>query len=108
MTTNEKLIKALSPTGIQVFPDIREDYPEMYYTFNITTIPTDFADDVPWHERVLVQVHLFLPTDIDSVELRRKTKQCMANGGFSWPSMTDATDDEKQHWVFECEDAEAV
>lgn len=108
MTTNEKIIAALAPTGLPVFPDIRQKYPEQYYTFNLTTIPDDFADDAPWHERVLVQVHLFLPQDFDSVQLRRDTKRYLEAGGFTWPGMTDATDEDGQHWVFECEDAEAV
>ena len=60
----------------------------------------------PEHIKNMIQVHLFLPVDFDSVGLRKETKRYLLNAGFTYPTIYDATDEEAQHWVFECEDSE--
>lgn len=108
MTVNEKLIAALEPVGLPVFPNMKQGDPEKYFVFNYTEMPTDFGDDEPEHIKNMIQVHLFLPVDFDGVQLRKETKRCLVRGGFTYPKVYDATDKESQHWVFECEDSEGA
>lgn len=108
MTVNEKLIAALSPLGLQLFPDMRQALPDECMVFTYSELPADSGDDYPEHERILLSVHLFCPIDRDSVEIRRKIKACIAGAGYTYPSVADLSEETGQHWVFEFEDAEAA
>ena len=79
-----------------------------YYVFNYTTIPIDFGDDTPQHDRYLVQVHLFAPLTENITARKRETKRALYRAGFTWPSTEDASDSGSRHIVFECEIAEGV
>ena len=79
-----------------------------YYTFNVTTLGADYADDAPQHERYLVQVHLFAPLTFNFVARRKATKAALFGAGFRWPECTDASDSDGRHIVFETEYAEGV
>lgn len=79
-----------------------------YITFNYTEIPDDFGDDDAGHYRALVQVHYFAPQELNTRETRREITRRIVAAGFTRPSITPASDANGQHYVFECEDAEAV
>lgn len=111
MSVQQKIVAALKPFGdpVQSGTYTPEDAAkEKYYTFNIGDIPTDHADDAPNHEINLVQVHFFCPKTFNSVSRAEATKQALFAAGFTWPSKTDATDEDGQHLVFECQDAQGV
>ena len=74
-----------------------------YYTFNYVTLGDDFADDAPGHERYLVQVHFVCPMTFNRLERIHATKRALFDAGFTWPEMTDASDENIQHAVLECE-----
>lgn len=61
MSINATLTAALRPVG-PVHADTYEGPEEVYLTFNYNSIPTDYGDDEPSHERFLVQAHLFAPS----------------------------------------------
>ena len=85
MTLNQRIIQALSPLG------------------NYDLLPTQHADNRPTWYKALIQVHLYLPLGNDGRELRRQVLEALVDAGMTWPEIIDATDDETQHKVFECE-----
>lgn len=109
MSLNSRIVKALS--GLVPSPPHADTYkgPDtLYLVFNITEIPADFGDDDAGHYRALVQVHLYAPHEKNTVKLRREIKAAIVAAGFARPSVTPASDERGQHYVFEFEDAEAV
>lgn len=103
MNLNQRLIKALSPLGLPAAPDVDVKHRNRTFTFNYELLPTQFADGRPLYWRALVQVHLFLPLEEDSVALRGMVPGILAGAGFTWPEVVDATDGQSQHYVFETE-----
>lgn len=100
----ESIIKtALSPLSIPVKPDGYIGEATEYTTYNYDTSGGGYGDDKPMHEVYSVQVHYFCPLSFNSVAKRTQLKQLLFAADFSWPDMTDATDEDGQHWVFECE-----
>lgn len=82
--------------------------PSRYYTFTCDSVGDDFGDNRPGHERWLVGVHLFAPLSENCVRRVQETKQVLFAAGFTWPRLVDATDEDGQHYVFECETVEGV
>lgn len=108
MTVDARIVSALSPFGDDVENAISHSTDRQYYAFNYTTIPTDFADDAPGHERYLVQVHFFAPLAANITARKLATKRALYTAGFTWPQETDATNENGRHIVLECEIAEGV
>lgn len=113
MSLNETIIAALSPLGHPVTPDKYMGTESVYLTFNYSRRGVLFADDMPWLDAYIVQVHLFAPYGWDSVAARQEIRQRLFAAGFTWPQETDAgaddtEDSDGQHIVFECEIEEGV
>lgn len=109
MSINSRITTALD--GLTNSPAAADTYKgndAEYLVFNYTTIPDDFGDDDAGHYRVLVQVHLYAPHEKNTVKLRREISRRLVSAGFTRPVITPASDERGQHYVFECEDAEAV
>ena len=79
-----------------------------YYTFACSSQGEDWADDEPGFELWQVNVHFFAPLDGNYTRRVRQTKLALHQAGFTWPRCYDASDQEGQHFVFECEIAEEV
>ena len=107
MSLNEILTAALNPVA-PVEADAYEGRRATYLAFNYDTIPANYGDDEPVCELALVQVHLYAPAGKDTRKLRRAVKSALALAGLTWPSCTNASDKEGQHYVFECEYIAAV
>ncbi len=107
MSVNETIVSVLRPIA-PVRADTYQGDEEVYITLGYTSIPADFGDDQPAHERFLVSVHLFAPTGRNTVAARRAIKKALWEAGATWPTMTNVSDKEGQHLVFECEMARAV
>ena len=84
------------------------DLPPRYYTFACSSQGGDWADDEPGCELWQVNVHFFAPLDGNYTRRVRQTKLALHQAGFTWPRCYDASDQEGQHFVFECEIAEEV
>lgn len=108
MSINSEIINALSSLSLPVCPDVYNGTADEYITFNYFSQGDDFADNAPQYERYLVQVHYICPAGTNSLAKRLLIKQYLLAAGFTWPSVTDASDVDGQHWVFECEYLEAV
>ena len=108
MTVDERLTAALAPFGYDIDNAVGFSKHDIYFTFNYNTLPLGFADDAPHYEGYLVQVHFFAPLDMNVSKLKQKIKRALLDAGFTWPSTTDASDEDGRHIVFECEIAEGV
>ena len=106
MSINEAILDAVRP----IVPEIASgSYPgnaDIYCTFNYTEHPSQFADDEPEAALFDVQVHLFLPANLNSLVLRRDIRDRLIFGGFTHPTIYNMSDNEGQHFVFECEYSE--
>ena len=45
----------------------------------------------------------FLPAKVNPLERKRQLRQALIAAGFTAPTITPASDDDGQHYVFECE-----
>lgn len=108
MSVDEKIVGALATFGYDVANNVSYSKNKTYFAFNYTVIPSDFADDAPQHERYLVQVHFFCPLNVNITSFKKSARKALCAAGFTWPSITDASDENGRHIVFECEIAEGV
>lgn len=108
MSIEQRIRTALASLGYKIYPGNYDGADEVYFVFNHNTFPDDFGSNAPQHERALIQVHLFCPHDFNSVRTRKSVKVALLGAGFTYPSMTDASDKDGQHWVFEADVAEGV
>ena len=113
VTVEERIVSALAPFGDPVEASLlyaaAQDLPPRYYTFSCSSFGDDFGDDEPGCERWLVNVHYFAPLYNEDISERvKRTKKALFRAGFTWPSSTDASDQDGKHVVFECEIAEEV
>lgn len=96
------------PVEKSVLDAAAKKHPARYYTFSCASFGADYGDDMPGHERWLVHVHFFAPLGENWNKRVRETKRALSAAGFTWPEFTDATDQDGQHFVFECETVGAV
>lgn len=108
MSIESRIRLALATFEHKVYPDTYNGKDEAYFVFNYNTIPDDFGNNQPNHERALIQVHLFCPHGFNSVQLRKDVKLALLHAGFTYPYTTNASDEDGQHWVFEFQVAEAT
>lgn len=112
VSVESRIVGALSPFGDPVEKSLlyaaANKRPRRYYTFTCQSFGDAYGDDEPGCERWLVQVHLFAPLAENCILRAAQTKKALFGAGFTWPSMVDATDQDGQHYVFECETAEGV
>lgn len=112
VSVESRIVGALSPFGDPVEKSLlyaaANKRPRRYYTFVCQSFGAAYGDDEPGCERWLVQVHLFAPLAENCILRAAQTKKALFGAGFTWPSMVDATDQDGQHYVFECEMAEGV
>lgn len=103
LSVNEVLKSAVQPIVAVCVPDMYTGTESEYCTFNYTELPDEFGDDQPWLIRYSVQLHWFLPAKVNPLERKRQLRQAMIAAGFTAPTVTPASDDDGQHYVFECE-----
>ena len=100
---------AVAFTGIPCHQITYDGPDETYFTFNMFSNPDDFGDDGPGAEVWDIQLHLYAPFTLDTMQLRQRIKAALHEAGFTWPSMVDASentrvsDGTEQHLVFEFE-----
>ncbi len=94
---------ALASLSLPTDPDIYTGKAIEYLTYNYTSTADDYGDDRPQHEKYAVQVHYICPSSFDSIARRNRIKQLLFAADFTWPEVIPATDENEQHWVFECE-----
>lgn len=112
VSVEARIVAALSPFGDLVEKSLlyaaANKRPRRYFTFVCQSVGDAYGDDEPGCERWLVQVHLFAPLGENCIRRAGATKRALFAAGFTWPRMVDATDQDGQHYVFECETAAGV
>ncbi len=114
MSIESQIITAMAGLSLPCAYDIYAGSASTYTTFNTNSIPSDFADDAPQHERWLIQLHLFAPFTTDTTTLRKQIKAAILAAGFTYPSQVDVggkdpdEDGTERHIVFEFEAVEGV
>lgn len=103
-STDEALKAALDPLFPgAAWPDRYPGEALIYVTWNHWTVPEVYANGLPAAARHPTQVHLFLPFGVDPEAYLLQVPLALHGEGFTWPGVTNASDAEGQHWVFECE-----
>lgn len=97
-------LSALYPGA--VFPIVYTGPLLRYVVWNYDVQPSVWAERAPHAARYLVQVHLYLPHKEDPRTQLLAIQRALFDARFTWPEITDASDAEGQHWVFECEYAD--
>ena len=103
MSINSTIRAAVTPIVPICVPDQYDGMATEYCTFNYSEIPDSFGDDSPHAIRYLVQLHYFFPTGANPYAKKKQLKNALLNAGFTYPSVTNASDGDGQHNVFECE-----
>ena len=100
----ERIEAALSSLfGNAVFPDVYVGSAREYVVYNYSIIPAVYAESAPHAARYLVQVHYYSPREKNPTAAILAIDRALFNAGFTWPSVTDASDAEGQHHVLQCE-----
>ena len=107
MSINQTLKSALTPIA-PAEADVYEGSEAVYITFEYSSLPDDFGDDEPSHERFLVSVHLYAPNGINTLDRRRAIKKALCDAGATWPEYENASDKNGQHHIFDCEIVTAI
>ena len=111
MTMNDTIRTALSFYGLLKYPCYANTYTgkdDTYFVFNYNVVPDDYGDDEPNHVRYLIQVHFYCPSTLNTIEIAKKVKLALEKAGLTYPEQVDASDEEGQHIVFECEGIEWI
>lgn len=108
VSVNQAIISAVTTVLSVCVPDFYEGGESEYSTFNYDEIPELFGDDTAEAVRYLIQIHYFLPYGINCLSKRKRLKNALADAGFTFPKVYNASDEKGQHYVFECEWAEGV
>lgn len=74
-----------------------------YIVFTYTELPALDADGRPGALRYLLSISWYLPRGVNPREKKRQIAEELWAAGMTYPSVTDASDDAGQHYVFECE-----
>lgn len=103
-TMSEKLQTALERVlPGEVYPIVNTGGGTEYFVWNYSVLPAVWADSRPHAARYLVQAHYYCPHRKNPQETILAAERALDGAGFTWPSLTDASDEEGQHWVLECE-----
>ena len=114
MSLGERIEGAVKPIVAICVPKQYGGDAMEYCTYNYTETPDFFGDDEPGAVRCQVQVHWLFPWApgiSETAEVLAKKKQlCRALAGVLdvWPTITDASDSEWMHYVFEAQTIEEV
>jgi len=108
MSVHSDIKAALAGLGYPVVTNVYTGSAQTYFVITLNTLPADFADDAPQHLRNLIMLHLYAPHELNTVALRKDVARALVGAGFTYPSIMDASDEQTQHIVFECEGTEAV
>lgn len=104
MSLNEEIRAVVTAIVPVCDPDYYGGEQETYCTFGYTEIPANPGDNAPQAYRCLVDLHLFLARSENSVVIRRTLRRAItAVDTWTAPTITNASDETGQHFVFEFE-----
>ncbi len=107
MSIDEIIVTMFSDLA-PVMADVYTGDEFVYITFNYSEIPTFAANDLPMSVIANTQIHLFAPINQNIFDMRKEIKKRLANSDFTYPTVENATNEDNQHYVFECQYAIGV
>ncbi len=103
MTSCDEAINTAFDGILPIYPNVYTGDALSYLVYNYYVIPEVYAEHVAHAARYSVQLHLYLPHKENPNALKLAIINACVAGGFTFPSMTNASDGDGQHYVFECE-----
>lgn len=88
---------------LPIYPNVYTGDQLSYLVYNYYVIPQVFADSVAHAARYSVQLHLYLPNKVNPNPTKLSIITACLAAGFTFPSMTNASDRDGQHYIFEFE-----
>ena len=103
-------LESVIRTGLQpivpvVEPNLYTGDATEYIVFNYDEI-FFYAEGTAKERICLVMVHWYMPKKENPLEKKKQIAQALANSGFTYPTINNASDGDGQHYVFECEYAD--
>ena len=106
MSIESRIVTAVTPIIPEVAAGQYEGDALEYITFNRNGWGMLYADSEPRAVYSLVQVHYYCPHKQNPRETLEQLAEAIFSAGFAFPSVTDASDEDGQHYVLETSDAE--
>ncbi len=108
MDSFAKIKKACKNAGLPAFPDLDTGNHETYVVYNIVSETPDlFGDDEPGAIVASLQAHLYMPSNENFFDTRRRLSNELFRAGFTYPSValnTTEEDNTVRHIVLEFQD----
>lgn len=108
MNLNQRIREALAGICDVIVPQVYTGDATEYIVFNYSEYPLEFADNAPHTVGYSVQVHYFCPLKKNPNAIKDDIQNSLFTAGFSYPSIQDVTDEEGQHYVFQCTYEEVI
>ena len=96
----DETIEPLFPGA--VFPNVYRGELAEYVVYNYDILNALSAESAPQAAVYLVQVHLYYPEGKNPTDAILALDRALWNAGFTWPSLTNVSDGEGQHYALEC------
>lgn len=103
---DEVIRSALNGIEDVIKPNVYDGSATEYIVYNYDERGVVFADSRPRAILYRVMVHLYLPHGMNPGEKKDAIREAIWDAGGTWPSITNASDGEGQHYVFEFEMSE--
>ncbi len=103
LSVNELIRAAVLPIVPICEPDQYRGAEREYTTFNYTELAGLVGDDDIEAVVYLVQLHWFIPRGINPLSKKRRLRAALIDAGFTAPEIINDTDEDGQHYVFECQ-----
>lgn len=104
---DERIITALSPIVSEIEPILYEGDSLEYIVFNYNEV-FSYAESTADARRCIVQVHYYLPFNVNPNANKRLIANALHDAGFTYPSIYNASDSNGQHYTFQCEYVDGI
>ena len=99
----DEAINAAFGEILPLFPNVYTGDELAYLVYNYYVVPEVYADSVAHAARYAIQLHLYLPHKMNPNGMKLAIIESCVSHDFTFPSMTNASDGDGQHYVFEFE-----
>lgn len=107
MNAFEMVQAAAKEVGVNAYPHTYNGKDKKWITYQmITERPDLFGDDSPEAVVSRVQINLFIPENINYLDLKNSLRKALENQGFTVPEVVNSTietDTKIRHITMECE-----
>lgn len=103
MTIDSRINTAVKTVVAECRPNVYDGSSLEYAVYNYTQIPAINADGRPHAMRYLIQVNVYLPHGKNPNQIKKTLANALLTAGFTYPTITNASDSNGQHYAFEFE-----